>query len=72
MDTDKNGTVSKEEFLQFMSRTYDTLDVSRNRQLELNELRRMTVPNWLLDVVCTRKQRREVLPERRMREICGR
>jgi len=72
MDKDKNGTVSKDEFLQFMSQTYDSLDVNRSHQLEPKELRRMTIPNWLLDVVCTRKQRSEVLPESRMREICGR
>jgi Ca2+-binding EF-hand superfamily protein len=70
MDMDKNGTVSKDEFLQFMSETYDSLDVDRSRQLEPKELRRMTIPNWLLKSVCTRKQKREVLSENRMREIC--
>jgi hypothetical protein len=70
MDMDKNGTVSKDEFLQFMSETYDSLDVDRSRQLEPKELRRMTIPNWLLKSVCTRKQKPEVLSENRMREIC--
>jgi hypothetical protein len=70
MDADKNGTVSKAEFLQFMSRTYDSLDVDHSRQLEPGELPRMTVPNWLLDAVCTGRQKRGVLTENRMREIC--
>jgi hypothetical protein len=70
MDADKNGTVSKAEFLQFMSRIYDSLDVDRSRQLEPNELPRMTVPNWLIEAVCTRRQRHDALTENRMREIC--
>jgi hypothetical protein len=48
MDTDMNGTVSKEEFMNFMSQTFDRLDVNRNGQLEPNELRRMTLPRWEL------------------------
>jgi hypothetical protein len=72
MDADKNGTVSKDEFLQFMSQTYDSLDVNRSHQLEPGELQRMTVPDSLLDLVCTQKQRRKVLSASRMREICDR
>jgi len=45
MDKDKNGVVSKEEFLQFMSEEFDRLDVNRNEQLERRELRR-AIPNW--------------------------
>jgi Ca2+-binding EF-hand superfamily protein len=29
MDTDKNGAVSKDEFLQYMSQTFDRRDVNR-------------------------------------------
>jgi len=45
MDKDKNGVVSKDEFLQFMSEEFDRLDVNRNEQLERRELRR-AIPNW--------------------------
>jgi Ca2+-binding EF-hand superfamily protein len=39
MDTDRNGTVSKTEFLQFMSRRFNRLDKNHNGKLERNELR---------------------------------
>jgi hypothetical protein len=45
MDADKNGVVSKEEFLQFMSEEFDRLDADRNEQLERRELSH-AVPNW--------------------------
>jgi Ca2+-binding EF-hand superfamily protein len=45
MDKDQNGAVSKDEFLQFMSQTFDRLDVNRSGQLEPNELRH-GVPHW--------------------------
>ena len=48
MDTDMNGTVSKEEFMNFMSRTYDRLDINKTGQLGPKELRRMTIPRWEL------------------------
>src|ERR1700693_3875775 len=38
MDTDKNGTVSKDEFIEFMSQTFDRLDVNKSGQLEREEL----------------------------------
>ena len=37
MDKDKNGTVSKQEFMDFMSRTFDRLDVNKSGQLEQEE-----------------------------------
>ena len=46
MDKDKNGAVSKEEFMDFMSQTFDRLDVNRSGQLEPQELRRLTTPSW--------------------------
>jgi hypothetical protein len=38
MDTNRNGTVSKREFLQFMSRKFNRLDTNRNGKLERSEL----------------------------------
>jgi hypothetical protein len=38
-DTDRNGTVSKHEFLKFMSRKFYRLDTNHNYKLERNELR---------------------------------
>ena len=40
LDIDKNGVVSKEEFMNFMSREFDRLDVNKNQQLEPSELSR--------------------------------
>jgi Ca2+-binding EF-hand superfamily protein len=39
MDKDMNGTVSKDEFLQFMGEMFDRFDVNRSNQLERTELR---------------------------------
>ncbi len=38
MDTNKNGTVSKIEFLRFMSWKFNRLDTNRNGKLERKEL----------------------------------
>jgi Ca2+-binding EF-hand superfamily protein/mono/diheme cytochrome c family protein len=48
MDSDKNGTVTKDEFLQFMSQTFDRLDVNTNDRLVREELQRLRDPNWML------------------------
>jgi hypothetical protein len=48
MDKDKNGTVSKDEFMQYMSQMFDRLDVDRSAQLEPKELRRATSPDSML------------------------
>jgi hypothetical protein len=48
MDKDKNGTVSKSEFMNYFSERFDTLDVDRNRHLEPDEMRPMIIPNWVL------------------------
>jgi Ca2+-binding EF-hand superfamily protein len=45
MDRDKNGTVSKSEFLRHFSERFDRLDVNRDRRLESDELRPMLIPN---------------------------
>ena len=39
MDQDKNGIVSKQEFLDAMSQMFDRADVNMNQQLEPNEVR---------------------------------
>jgi Ca2+-binding EF-hand superfamily protein len=38
MDTDKNGKVSKEEFMNFMSAEFDRLDVNKDGELDVKEL----------------------------------
>jgi Ca2+-binding EF-hand superfamily protein len=45
MDRDKNGTVSKDEFLRHFSERFDRLDVNRDRRLESEELLPMLIPN---------------------------
>jgi len=39
MDTNHNGTVSKSEFLHFMSRRFQRLDTNHDGKLERSELR---------------------------------
>jgi Ca2+-binding EF-hand superfamily protein len=48
MDKDKNGNVSKEEFLQFMGREFDRLDVDKSGTLEQKEMRPLRNPSWPL------------------------
>jgi Ca2+-binding EF-hand superfamily protein len=38
MDQDKNGVVSKEEFMQFMEAEFDRLDVDKSGGLSAEEL----------------------------------
>jgi hypothetical protein len=38
MDTDKNGKVSKAEFMSFMAAEFDRLDVNRDGELDVQEL----------------------------------
>ena len=45
MDRDMNGTVSKDEFLQFMGEMFDRYDVNRSSQLERTELRNVAFGN---------------------------
>jgi Ca2+-binding EF-hand superfamily protein len=46
VDKDMNGAVSRDEFLQFMGRTFDRLDTNHNGQLEANELRAIISNSW--------------------------
>jgi Ca2+-binding EF-hand superfamily protein len=45
MDKDKNGTVSRGEFLRHFSERFDRLDVNRDRRFNSDELRPMLIPN---------------------------
>ncbi len=38
MDTDKNGKISKEEFMQFMAAEFDRLDKDKSGELDPKEL----------------------------------
>ena len=46
MDKDMNGTVSKQEFMDFMSQTFDRLDINKSGTLERHELRPLLTPGW--------------------------
>ncbi|MGA8172527.1 MAG: EF-hand domain-containing protein [Methylocystis sp.] len=43
MDQDKNGVVSKEEFMQFMEAEFDRLDVDKSGGLTPQELSRSSI-----------------------------
>jgi Ca2+-binding EF-hand superfamily protein len=48
MDKDKDGVVSKDEFMQFMSREFDRLDVNKSGKLEAQHLRPVRNSAWPL------------------------
>ncbi|HMK87979.1 MAG TPA: hypothetical protein VK437_18580 [Steroidobacteraceae bacterium] len=41
MDTDRNGKVSKEEFMQFMEQEFDRLDTNKDGVLDVSELEKL-------------------------------
>jgi len=43
MDTDKNGKVSKQEFMAFMDAEFDRLDTNHDGELDVKELTRLQV-----------------------------
>jgi hypothetical protein len=43
MDTDKNGKVSKQEFMSFMEAEFDKLDVNHDGELDVKELTQLQV-----------------------------
>jgi EF hand len=43
MDTDKNGKVSKQEFMSFMEAEFDRLDVNHDGTLDVKELTQLQV-----------------------------
>jgi Ca2+-binding EF-hand superfamily protein len=48
MDKDKNGTVSKNEFVNYLLERFDKLDVDHDRRLAADELRAFIIPNCLI------------------------
>src|SRR5262249_60152216 len=48
MDKDKNGTVSKNEFMNYFSERVDRLDVDHNRGRTQSGVRPMLIPNWAI------------------------
>jgi hypothetical protein len=43
MDTDKNGKVSKQEFMNFMDAEFDKLDINHDGELDVHELTQLDV-----------------------------
>jgi Ca2+-binding EF-hand superfamily protein len=43
IDEDKNGKISKTEFLKFMEAEFDRLDVNRNGELDVTEIKRSRI-----------------------------
>jgi len=43
MDTDKNGKVSKQEFMSYMEKEFDCLDTKKDGQLDVKELTKLRV-----------------------------
>jgi Ca2+-binding EF-hand superfamily protein len=43
MDKDKNGKVSKQEFMSFMDAEFDRLDMNKDGELDVNELTQIRV-----------------------------
>ena len=57
MEKDKDGTVSKNEFMNYFSWRFDRLDVDHNRRLMTDELRPMLIPNWAITTKSSKPQR---------------
>ena len=47
MDTDKNGKVSKQEFMSFMSAEFDRMDVNHDGMLDVKELTGLRVKSFV-------------------------
>lgn len=43
MDKDKNGKVSREEFMSFMAAEFERLDTNKDGELDVNELTKLRV-----------------------------
>jgi hypothetical protein len=49
MDRDRNGKVSKQEFMSYMARVFDQLDVNKDGELDVDELSKLQYqanPGW--------------------------
>jgi hypothetical protein len=44
MDTDKDGKISKQEWMTFMAAEFDRLDQNKNGELDARELSQLTLP----------------------------
>ena len=44
MDTDKNGKITKQEWMRFMGEEFDRLDKDKNGELDAQELHRLNPP----------------------------
>jgi hypothetical protein len=47
MDTDKNGKVSKKEFMAFMEKEFDRLDTNHDGELDVKELSKLRVRPYM-------------------------
>ena len=70
MDRDKNGTVSRDEFLQYMGQTFDRLDVPANGQLEADDLSPLSSANFT-ECTALAFQKGLIVGERRSAERHG-
>lgn len=43
MDTDKNGKVSRQEFMDFMAAEFDRLDTNKDGELDVKELTKLRI-----------------------------
>ena len=46
MDTDKNGKISKHEFMSFMEAEFDRLDKDKSGELDPNELKESRIRTY--------------------------
>ncbi len=44
MDKDRNGKVSREEFMKFMNEEFDRLDINKDGEPDVNELAALHLP----------------------------
>ena len=56
MDTDKNGKISKQEWMKFMDQEFDRLDKDKTGELDRNEL--------LQSMISVRHPRHSIMPNR--------
>ena len=57
MDKDKDGFVSKNEFMNYFSQRFDRLDVNHDRRLAPEEMRAGVIPNVVITTKSSKAQR---------------